>query len=80
MDTRCSARVRATQIIGHVSAIRRVRAMGIAWAAHSAISAANSHEVVRLFTGFSIRLPYLSKSRSVRDEWPGENCSAAARK
>jgi hypothetical protein len=31
-----------------------VRAIGIAWAAHSARSAANSHEVARLFTGFSI--------------------------
>lgn len=54
MDTRCSARARAIQTIGQFSAIRWVRAMGMAWAAHSASSAANSQEVARLFTGFSI--------------------------
>ena len=79
MDTRCSARPRETQTIGQLSAIRCVRAIGVAWAEHSASSAANSHEVARLFTGFSIGL-YLPKSRSVRDEWPGENCPAAARR
>src|SRR5215471_4672384 len=55
MDTRCSARARETQTIGQLSAIRCVRTVGVAWLAHSASSAANSHEVARLFTGFSIK-------------------------
>jgi hypothetical protein len=80
MDTRCSARAWVTQTIGQFSAIRWVRAMGMAWAAHRARSAANSHEVARLFTGFSIEISYLSNNRSVSEEWPGENCSAAARR
>jgi hypothetical protein len=55
MDTRCSARARATQTIGQLSAIRCVRTVGTAWQAHSASSTANSQEVARLFTGFSIK-------------------------
>ena len=80
MDTRCSARARATKTIGQLSAIRWARALGMAWAAHSARSADNSHEVARLFTGFSIEISYLSNNRSVSDECPGENWPAAARR
>jgi hypothetical protein len=60
MDTRCSARARATQTLGQLSAVRCVRTMGIAWAAQSANSAANNQEVARLFTGFSIKSSLLA--------------------
>lgn len=68
MVTRCSARARATKIIGQLSALRWVRAMGMAWAGHSARSAVKSHEVARLFTGFSIRRCLLGRETSHRAE------------
>lgn len=48
--TRCSTRARAIHTIGHVSRTRWTEPEGTACVTQSAISAAKSQEVARLFT------------------------------